>query len=154
MKTLDNVMFEHPSLDLRSHELYDPQFVESADDDLIKAILNPPAFPLLVDLRRSDRLKTFEEILSSAVDEDEDYRRLIDQVIRSFLHLESLGHTLSGQLIGVLVDLTAEFEKVSRQMHMEVKPVEEEEELDSGTEVVPDSEVGLEGERRRGQGKC
>lgn len=70
-------MSEHPTLDLRSHESYDPQTVESADDDLMKAILSPP-FLLLDDLRSSTWLMTFEEIFSSTIDEDEDYRRLTD----------------------------------------------------------------------------
>lgn len=59
MKTLDNVMASHPNLDLRSHESYDPQAVEIADNDLMKAVLSPPSFPLLDSLRVSYRSNVF-----------------------------------------------------------------------------------------------
>lgn len=58
-KTLDDVMSEHLGLDLWSHEAYDPQVVETADDDLMKAVLSPSAFPFLDNLRSSTRIKTF-----------------------------------------------------------------------------------------------
>lgn len=113
-KTLDDVMFDHPLLDLRSCECYDPNAMESADDDLMKAVLSPLAFPFLDDLQSSTWIKLFEEILSSPVDEDEDYRRFSDQGVRSSLHPESLGLILSGQPLGILANLTAELEKASR----------------------------------------
>lgn len=116
----------------------------------MKAVLNPPAFPLLDDLWSADWLKTFEEILSSAVDKDKDYRHLMDQGIRSSSYRESLGPTLSGQPITVLADLTAEFEKESRQMYRDVEPIKEEKDLDSGTKAIPDSKVALEGEGSKG----
>lgn len=46
-KTLDDVMTAHPDLDFTTHESYDPQAIVSANDDLMKAILSPPVFPLL-----------------------------------------------------------------------------------------------------------
>lgn len=95
-KTLDDMMSEHPTLDLRLHKSYDPQVVESVGDDLMKAILSPPPFSLLDDFRSSIRLMIFEKILSSTIDEDEHYLRLIDQGIRSSLHPESLDLTLFG----------------------------------------------------------
>lgn len=76
--TLDEVMESHPEVDLRSHEGFNPQVVETADDDLMKAVLSPPAFPFLDELRTSTRLCTFEEILSSPLDEDLDYHRILD----------------------------------------------------------------------------
>lgn len=77
-KTLDDMMTTHPDLDLTTHESYETQAVATTDDDLMKAVLNPPAFPLLKNLRFSDQLMTFEEMLSSMVDEDEDYQRLTE----------------------------------------------------------------------------
>lgn len=85
--------------------------MESADDDLMKVVLSPPVFTLLDDLRSLDQLKTFKEILSSAVDKDEDYCWLVDQGMRSLLHPELLGLKFCGQSIGVLTDLIAEFER-------------------------------------------
>lgn len=64
----------HPKVDLRSHEGYDLRAVEVADDNLMKAVLAPPPFPLLEELRNSSRLRSFEEIIMSPIDEDEDYR--------------------------------------------------------------------------------
>lgn len=73
--TFEEVMSSHPEVDLRNHEGYDPKVVETADDNLMKAVLSPLSFPFLEDLRSSDRLRTFEEIILSTVDEDEAYRR-------------------------------------------------------------------------------
>lgn len=78
-------MSKHPSLDLPAHDSYDPQAVQSADDDLMKIVLSPPRFPILDDLRSLSRLKTFEEMLSGTVDEDEDYRWLTEQGVNSSL---------------------------------------------------------------------
>lgn len=73
-------MTSHPDLDLMTHESYDPQAVVTVDDDLMKPILNLFVFPLLDSFRISDRLMTFEEILLSTVDENEDYHRFTDRV--------------------------------------------------------------------------
>lgn len=72
--TLENMMGSHPGVYPRSHEAYDLHVVESADDDLIKVVLALPSFPFSKDLHTSTCLRTFEEILSSTGDEDEDYR--------------------------------------------------------------------------------
>lgn len=72
-KILGDVMAAHPSLDLTSHESYDPEAIQYANDNLMKSVLGTPSFPLLNSLRTSDQLMTFEEILASSVDKDEDY---------------------------------------------------------------------------------
>lgn len=95
-KTLDDVMASHPDLDLTTYESYDPSYITIVDDDLMKLVLNSPVFPFLDRLRSVDRLMSFEEILSSAMDEDEDYRRLNDQGFKSLLHPKSLGLILTG----------------------------------------------------------
>lgn len=105
------------------------------------ASLNPPIFPFLDGLRLSNRLMSFKEFLSTTVDENEDYRRLTDQGIKSLLHLKSLGHILASQPLGVLADLTTEFEKANRRMIRETEPVDEEEDIDIGTEVVPSTDT-------------
>lgn len=86
-------MESHPKVDLRGHEGYNPEVIEMADVDLMKAVLDPPPFPFLEELRSSTRLRTFEEILSSPVDENQDYHRLTGQGLRSTLHPEALGLT-------------------------------------------------------------
>lgn len=141
-KTLDDEMAEHPSVELCAHESYDPRARELADDNLMRVVLTPPAFPFLEDMRSLSRLKTFEEILGSKVDEDEDYRQLIEQGVWSSLQPESLGLTLSEQLVGVLVDLTTGFEEGSRQTYREVELIEDEELLDADTKPIPDVRVG------------
>lgn len=92
-------------------DAYNPYAMESGDDNLMNVVLASTSFPFLDDLRTSTRLWSFEEILMSIVDEDEDYRRLTEQEMRSTLHLESLGLILLGQPISVLADLSAEFEE-------------------------------------------
>lgn len=71
-------MESHPEVDHCAHEGYDPHSVELPDDNLIKAVLVPPPFPFLEKLRNSSRLRSFEEIIMSTTDEDEDYRRLTE----------------------------------------------------------------------------
>lgn len=89
--------------------------IETADKDLMKAILSPPPFQFLEELRSSPRLRTFEEIFSSTLDEDLDYRWVLDQGIQSTLHPEALGLVLSGQPVGDLVDLSKSFEEAGRE---------------------------------------
>lgn len=50
------------------------------------------------------------------MDEDKDYRQFSDQGVKSSLHPESLGLTLSGQPLGVLADLIAELDEANRQV--------------------------------------
>lgn len=69
----------------RAHESYDHLAMETTDDNLMRSVLSPPIFPFLDDLRSSSRLRTFEEILGSAVDEDEDYQWLTEMVVMSSL---------------------------------------------------------------------
>lgn len=59
--TLEEIMESHPEVDLRNHEGYDPKVIETADDDLMKAVLSPPLFPFLEDLRSFDRVHTFKD---------------------------------------------------------------------------------------------
>lgn len=115
-------MASHPDLDLQSHESYEPQAIETSDDDLKKAVLSLPSLPLLDSLRSSSCLMAFEEILVNTVDKD--YHCLVDQGIKSSLHPESLGLILSGQPIGVQADLTAEFEEASKCMVRETELVD------------------------------
>lgn len=109
-------MESHPELELRSHDGYNSEAIKTADDDMMKAVLNPLAFPFLEELRSSTRVRTFEEILSSPTDEDQDYLRLTGQGLRSTLHPESLGLILSGQPVGALADLSKEFEEAGREV--------------------------------------
>lgn len=60
-KTLDDVMSVYPFLDLQSFDGYDQQTVETADDDLMRAVLALSILPFLNDLRGSTRVRTFEE---------------------------------------------------------------------------------------------
>lgn len=137
-KTLDDVMTSNPGLDFWSHELYDPAIVVSADDDLMRVVLALPHFPFLEDLRKAGRLRTFEEMLASTVDEDMDYYRHLEQGLKSSLHLESLGLSLMGQLVGVLADLMVELEESSREAFRGLHPMEDEEELDAEAALEPD----------------
>lgn len=123
-------MESHPKVDLRSHEGYKPEVIETADDDLMTAVLNPPPFPFLEELRSSSRLRTFEEILSSPLDEDQDYFRLTGQGLRSTLYPEALWVTFARQPIGVLANLSVEFEEARWEVLRA---------LDSGGEVVVDA---------------
>lgn len=75
--TLEKVMESHLEVDLPDHEGYNPKVVETADEDLMKAVLSLLSFPFLEDLRSSSRLRTFEEIVASMVDKD--YHRLMEQ---------------------------------------------------------------------------
>lgn len=84
---------------------------------------------------------TIEEILETTVDEEEDYHRLTDQGIKSSLQPESLGLVLVRQPIGVLANLIGEFEEASRCSVWEMKRVDEEEEIGTGIEVVPQVKV-------------
>lgn len=60
---------------------------------------------------------------------------------KSSLHPESLGLTLSGQPLGVLVDLTVELEEASRQAVRELELVEEDANVEADTEVSLGPEV-------------
>lgn len=55
-----------------------PHAVELADNNLMKAVLAAPQFSLLEELRSSSRLHSFEQILMSPTDEDEDYRWILE----------------------------------------------------------------------------
>lgn len=109
-------MESHPEVDLRNHDGYNPRAVESANNDLMKSVLRPPPFPFLEELRSFSRLRTFEEILSSLVDEDLDYHRILDHGLRSALYPEALGLVLVGQPVGTLADLSLEFEEAVREV--------------------------------------
>lgn len=125
--------------------------METANDDLMKAVLSSPVFSLLEDLQNSTRVRIFEEILYSLVDEDEDYSRFTDQGEKSSLHPQSLGMVLSGQPLGVLTDLTTELEEASRQTVPEMESIEEDEDRDAGTETSPGPEVTHEGGSQSGK---
>lgn len=58
--------------------------------------------------------------------------------MRNFLQPEVLGLTLSGQLVGVLAYLMADFEEVSRQTYREVELINNGDLLDAGTEPAPE----------------
>lgn len=73
----------------------------------------------------------------TTTDEDEHYRRLTEQEIRSTLHPKSLGLTLSGQPISVLADLSVEFDKASQEVFWGLEPVVDDD-LDAGAEAFPE----------------
>lgn len=56
------------------------------------------------------------------MDEDEDYLRFKDESLKNTLNPLDLGPVLAGHPIGILADLIAEFEKVTRHIEMEVEP--------------------------------
>lgn len=72
-KALNDVMVVHLGLGLIRHESYDPKAIQQVDNDLTKFVLDTFSFSLLESLRSSDRLVTFDEILASIGDKDEDY---------------------------------------------------------------------------------
>lgn len=119
----------------------------------MKAVLSPPSFLLLDSLRVSSRVLTFEEILASSVDEDTDYHRLTDHGVRSSLHSESLGLVLFCRPIGVLADLTAEFDEASRCLARSMELVDTDDDIVAGTEVakptdaIPNKSVFEESQR-------
>lgn len=113
--TLDEVMEAHPEVDLRNHEGYNPRVVDTADEDLMKAVLSSPAFPFLEELQSSSRVHTFEEIISSSLDKDLDYQRVLEQGVQSTLQTEALGLVLVGQSVGNLADLSESFEEADRE---------------------------------------
>lgn len=74
----------------------------------MKTVYNTPPFPLLDSLRSSNRLITFEEILPSPIDEDEDYQRLRDENIASKLDPPYLSLVLEGQAVWCVEELPTE----------------------------------------------
>lgn len=78
---------------------------------------------------------TFEEILSSTVDEYKDYLRFKDEGPNSTLNPLDMGLVLVGQPIGVLVDLSTELEEATRPTEIELKPTEVVEQVGNNEEV-------------------
>lgn len=72
-KTLNDVIADHPNRNLRGYDGYDSESIERADNGLMKVVYNAVTFTFLYLLRSFDRIITFEEILASSMDEDEDY---------------------------------------------------------------------------------
>lgn len=128
-------MESHPGVDLRDHEGYNPRVLETVDDDVMKAILSPPSFPFFEDLRSFSRLHTFEEIVASTVDEDENYHRLKEQDLQTTMHPESLGLVLAGQPLSALADLSAKFKKAGREVFSRLEPVVDDDDFDASTET-------------------
>lgn len=65
---------------------------------------------------------TFEEILASTVDEDEDYQQFKNDGLNNTLNPLDMGLILAGQPIGVLEDLTAKLDEETWSAKMEVEP--------------------------------
>lgn len=66
----------------------------------MKTMYDAPLFSFVESIRSSDRVITFEEILSCLVDEDEYYRRVKGEGLTSILDLVALGLVLAGQPFG------------------------------------------------------
>lgn len=98
-------MTAHLGLDLTWHELYDPESIAQADDDLMKTVHNIPPFLFLEFLRSSGRVITFEKILANNIDKDEDYQRVKSEGLTSTSNPMDMGLVLAGQPIKIIVDL-------------------------------------------------
>lgn len=73
MKTFNDIIVDHPDLDLRGYDGYDRKSIGREDDDLMKVVYNTPTSPLLDLLHPSNNLMTFEEIFVSSMDEEKDH---------------------------------------------------------------------------------
>lgn len=97
LKTLNEVMADHPELNFIGYDVYDLESIERANDDLMKTVYNAPPSPFLDIFQSSDRLMTFEDILASSVDEDDDYQWVRDEGLTSTLDPLQLCLVLASQ---------------------------------------------------------
>lgn len=109
----------------------------------MRSVLGAP-FPLLESLRFLDRLMTFEEILASTVDEEEDYQRFRYDSPKNTLSPLDMGLVLVGQPIGILHDLTIELDQATQLDHMEVEQSGRHNAVESGEVPRMDEEVNPE----------
>lgn len=100
-------MVNFPKLDLTRYDGYVAKSIGRADDNLIRAVYKPFSFPYLDPLQSLNRLMTFEEILASTVDEDEDNQKVRDEELKSTLEPLYLGLVLAGQPLGFVEDITS-----------------------------------------------
>lgn len=100
-QAVNEAIVDHPGLDLTGHESYDPDFISQAGDDLMTTVLNAPSFPFLDFFNSSGRVKTFEEILASTIDEDVNYQRIKSEDPTSTLNPLEMGLFLVGEPIGI-----------------------------------------------------
>lgn len=91
-----------------------------ADDDLMRTVFDASSFQFLDSLRSSEILKTFEKILASTIDENDDYQRLRDEGLRNALNSLEMGLVLAGQSITIIENLTLEVDEVDQPIVMEV----------------------------------
>lgn len=78
----------------------------------MRIVFDAYSFPFLESLWSSERLKAFEEILSSTTDEDEDYQMLRNDGLRNALNPLETGLVLASQPIGIIEDFTLEVDVV------------------------------------------
>lgn len=72
----------------------------------MRVIYDVSSFPFLENLRSSNRLMTFEEILNNTADEDEDYQQIRNEGLRSTFDRLKLGLVIVGQPLSIFVDWT------------------------------------------------